>query len=142
MNVEDLVQVKIQEAARKTEAARKRRADRDTARQAGVEQRHRAKLAHLAAADTAAVARIRERIRYVLGKTGEQVAAEYGVPLEWATGYADAARDFAAELDGPTTVTGSRNAAPEAAAPDTDVPPESSRRRLAHARVGNTEGDQ
>lgn len=110
MNVDDVVQIRIAEAARKTEAARKQRAERAAARAAGVEQRHRAKLAHLAAKDTAAVERVRTRIRYVLARTPEQAAAEHGVPLEWAAGYADAARDFAAELDGTTTPTPIRNA--------------------------------
>jgi hypothetical protein len=109
VNTDDVVQIKIQEAARKTAAAKRQRSERAEARQVGIEQRHRAKLAHLAAKDTAAVERVRTRIRYVLGRTPEQVAAERGVPLEWATGYADAARDFAAELDGTTTPTPIRN---------------------------------
>lgn len=131
MNADDVVQIRIAEAARKTEAARKHRSERDTARQAGIEQRHRAKLAHLAAKDTAAVARIRERIRYALGRTAEQVAAEYGVPAEWAAGYADAARDFADELDG--------NAAGPGVLP-TRAPARAMRRSLSGGTSAQPEG--
>jgi hypothetical protein len=48
MNVNDVVQIRIAEAARRIEAARKRRAELDAARQAGLRQRHAAKLRNLA----------------------------------------------------------------------------------------------
>lgn len=44
MNVNDLVQIRIAEAARRIAAARKRRAELDAARQRGLAQRHAAKL--------------------------------------------------------------------------------------------------
>lgn len=46
-NVNDLVQVRIAEAARRIEAARRRRAELDAARRRGLAQRHAAKLRHL-----------------------------------------------------------------------------------------------
>lgn len=52
-NVDDLVQIKIEEARRKIEAARKRRAELDTARRRGLAQRHAQKLRNLAAAEVA-----------------------------------------------------------------------------------------
>ncbi len=44
MNVNDLVQIRIAEAARRIEAARRRRAELEAARQRGLAQRHAAKL--------------------------------------------------------------------------------------------------
>ncbi|TKA11742.1 hypothetical protein [Actinacidiphila oryziradicis] len=53
MNVEDLVQQRIAEAARRREASKERRADLQAARDAGLVQRHRGKLARLNAAEIA-----------------------------------------------------------------------------------------
>lgn len=53
MNVEDVIRVRIADAARKVEAARRQRADMRTARERGLAQRHAAKLRHLAAVDAA-----------------------------------------------------------------------------------------
>lgn len=49
MNVNDLVQIRIADAARRIEAARRRRAELDAARQHGLAQRHASKLRHQAA---------------------------------------------------------------------------------------------
>ncbi|MCQ4043854.1 hypothetical protein ACFOSC_26605 [Streptantibioticus rubrisoli] len=43
-NVDDIVRIRIEEARRKVEAARKRRAELGAARQAGLARRHAAKL--------------------------------------------------------------------------------------------------
>ncbi|MFJ2631087.1 hypothetical protein ACIO6U_03860 [Streptomyces sp. NPDC087422] len=51
MNVDDVVRIRIAEAARRIAAAKKRRAELDAARQAGIVARHRAKLARLDAAE-------------------------------------------------------------------------------------------
>lgn len=51
MNVDDVIRIKIQEAARKVEAARQRRADMQAARQRGLAYRHAAKLRHQARTD-------------------------------------------------------------------------------------------
>lgn len=51
MNVEDLIRIRIADAARKVEAARERRADMQAARQHGLAYRHAAKLRHLARTD-------------------------------------------------------------------------------------------
>lgn len=48
MNVEDIVQIKIADAARKIEAARRDRAARQAARRRGLAQRHARKLRNLA----------------------------------------------------------------------------------------------
>lgn len=117
MDINDVVQIKIEEARRKTEAAKRRRAERDTARQAGVEQRHRAKLAHLAAKDTAAVERVRSHIRRVLACPLEQLATACNRSPEWAAGYAAAARAIETELSGEQPAPRSRN-------PTGNVPPE------------------
>jgi hypothetical protein len=47
VNVNDVVQIKIEEAARRIEAARRRRAELDAARRAGLRQRHAQKLRNL-----------------------------------------------------------------------------------------------
>lgn len=44
MNVDDIVQIRIADAARKVEATKKRRAEMDAARQRGLAQRHATKL--------------------------------------------------------------------------------------------------
>lgn len=44
MNVDDIVRIKIEDARRKVEAARRRRAAMDAARSKGLAQRHAAKL--------------------------------------------------------------------------------------------------
>jgi hypothetical protein len=44
VNVNDLVRIRIEDAARKVEAARRRRAELDAARKRGLAQRHAAKL--------------------------------------------------------------------------------------------------
>jgi hypothetical protein len=48
VNVEDVIRVRIEEAARKVAAARQRRAEFAAARQAGLARRHAAKLRHQA----------------------------------------------------------------------------------------------
>lgn len=53
VNVDDLVRIRIEEARRRIDAARRRRAELDAARQAGIAARHRAKLARLDAAEPA-----------------------------------------------------------------------------------------
>lgn len=52
MDVNDLIQIRIEEAARKIAAARRRRAELDAARQAGLARRHAARLRHQAEHDT------------------------------------------------------------------------------------------
>ncbi|WP_269857956.1 hypothetical protein [Streptomyces sp. RPT161] len=54
-NVNDIVRIKIEEARRKVEAARKRRTELDAARQAGLARRHAAKLRHQAETDQTAM---------------------------------------------------------------------------------------
>lgn len=53
MNVEDLIAERIAEASRRREASKQRRAALQTARNAGLVQRHRSKLARLNAAEIA-----------------------------------------------------------------------------------------
>ncbi|WP_269858754.1 hypothetical protein [Streptomyces sp. RPT161] len=48
MNTDDVIKLRIEEARRKVEAARKRRAELGAARQAGLARRHAAKLHHQA----------------------------------------------------------------------------------------------
>jgi hypothetical protein len=82
MSIDDAVQQRIAEAARRREASKERRAALQAARNAGLVQRHRGKLARL---DAAEIASVRANGSYALS------AAE---PIGRAAERAPEGRDF------------------------------------------------
>ncbi len=90
MNVEDVIRVRIADAARKVEAARQQRAVRKTAREAGLAQRHASKLRHLAAADAkgAAICRTPDDDQRE-ARTDSRNARPYRVLITGSRGWTD-----------------------------------------------------